>query len=103
MTNPGFRAQRIVSMRTLYAAALTVGLALAVSPALPASAETMTSSFSSCKQLRAEYAGGIAKNAKSAKKIKRAGYRSPIVCPRVYKQVSAQLDPNRNGVACESR
>ena len=90
-------------MRTLYAAALTAGLALAVSPALPASAETMTSSFSSCKQLRAEYAGGIAKNAKSAKKIKRAGYRSPIVCPRVYKQVSAQLDPNRNGVACESR
>jgi hypothetical protein len=60
-------------------------------------------SFSSCKQLRAEYAGGVAKTSKAAKKIKRAGYRNPIICPRVYKQVSATLDPNRNGVACESR
>lgn len=89
-------------VRTLYAAALATGLALAFAPVAPVAAEPMAS-FSSCKQLRAEYAGGIAKNAKSAKRIKRAGYRSPIVCPRVYKQVTPALDPNRNGVACESR
>ena len=75
---------------------------MAVVPTLPAAAEPMAS-FSTCKQLRAEYPGGIAKTSKAAKKIKRAGYRSPIICPRVYKTEAAKLDPNRNGVACESR
>ncbi len=86
----------------------TLGLALALTtgPAIltatPASAQPMAS-YTSCKQLRAEYSGGIAKTSKAAKRVVKSGYRSPIVCPRVYRQVAARLDPNRNGVACESR
>jgi hypothetical protein len=76
----------------------------AMTGAAPAAAEPMpTKAFTSCKQLRAEYPGGIAKTAKAKKKIVRKGYRTPIVCPRVYKQVVPRLDRNRNRVACESR
>jgi hypothetical protein len=83
------------------ASAVSGGLFIA---AAPASAEPMpTKAFKSCKQLRAEYPAGIAKTAKARKKVVRKGFRSPIVCPRVYKQVAPLLDPNRNKVACESR
>jgi len=86
----------------LISAAAMAGFA--VTGAAPAAAEPMpTKAFKSCKQLRAEYPAGIAKTAKAKKKIVRKGYRSPIVCPRVYKQVVPRLDRNRNGVACESR
>lgn len=69
-----------------------------------ATAEPMPSkAFSSCKQLRAEYSAGIAKNAKAARKAVKKGYRKPLVCKRVYLQVAPALDPNRNGVACEVR
>ncbi len=70
----------------------------------PVAAEPMpTKAFSSCKQLRAEYSAGIAKNAKAARKVVKKGYRTPLVCKRVYLQVTPALDPNRNGVACEVR
>jgi hypothetical protein len=73
-----------------------------VALAAPVAAEPMpTKAFSSCKQLRAEYGAGIAKNAKAARKVVKKGYRNPLVCRRVYLQVSPALDPNRNGVACE--
>ncbi len=86
----------------LVCTAVTAGFAL--TGVAPAAAEPMpTKAFKSCKQLRAEYPGGIAKTAKAKKKIVRKGYRTPIVCPRVYKQVRTQLDPNRNRVACETR
>jgi hypothetical protein len=85
---------------TLISLAVAGSLGLAAVPS--ASAETMTG-YSSCAKLRAEYSGGIARTAKAKKKIVRKGYRSPIVCPRVYKQVQQTLDPNRNGVACERR
>ena len=74
--------------------------------ALPtaAHAEPMpTGTFGTCKQLRADYPAGIAKNKKAARKIAKKGYRKPIVCLRVYKQVKRSLDRNRNGVACEVR
>ncbi len=70
----------------------------------PASAEPMPSgTFKSCKQLRAEYSAGIAKNPKAARKIVKKGYKRPIVCKRVYRQVQKKLDRNRNRVACETR
>ena len=92
----------------LFTTVLTVGAVYAVGglavAAAPASAEPMpTKAFSSCKQLRAEYPAGIAKTAKARNKVVRKGFRTPIVCPRVYKQVAPRLDPNRNKVACESR
>ena len=88
----------VLTVGAVYAAG---GLAVA---AAPASAEPMpTKAFSSCKQLRAEYPAGIAKTAKARNKVVRKGFRTPIVCPRVYKQVAPRLDPNRNKVACESR
>jgi hypothetical protein len=90
-------------VKILVNALLAVGVA--VTPALLAgpSAAAPMATYSSCKQLRAEYPGGIAKTSKAAKKVVKAGYRRPIVCPRVYAQVSARLDPNANKVACEAR
>ena len=68
----------------------------------PVAAEPMpTKAFTSCKQLRAEYSAGIAKNAKAARKAVKKGYRKPLVCKRVDLHVAPALDPNRNGVACE--
>ncbi|MCB0899797.1 MAG: excalibur calcium-binding domain-containing protein [Actinobacteria bacterium] len=88
-------------MRALLAAA---AVAAPIVLAGPAAAEPMpTKTFTSCKQLRAEYSAGIAKNAKAARKAVKKGYRKPLVCKRVYLQVTPALDPNRNGVACEVR
>ena len=88
-------------MRALLAAA---AVAAPIVLAGPAAAEPMpTTTFTSCKQLRAEYSAGIAKNAKAARKAVKKGYRKPLVCKRVYLQVTPALDPNRNGVACEVR
>lgn len=85
------------------AAAAVVSLSVVVPPTV-ASAEPMpTGTFSSCKQLRADYPAGIAKNKRAARKIVKKGYRKPIVCKRVYKQVQGTLDRNRNKVACETR
>ena len=88
-------------MRLLLIAAV---VAAPVVLATPANAEPMpTKAFSSCKQLRAEYSAGIAKNAKAARKAVKSGYRKPLVCKRVYLQGTPALDPNRSGVACEVR
>ena len=88
-------------MRALLAAAV---VAAPIVLAGPAAAEPMpTKKFTSCKQLRAEYSAGIAKNAKAARKAVKKGYRKPLVCKRVYLQVTPALDPNGNGVACEVR
>ena len=88
-------------MRALLAAA---AVAAPIVLAGPAAAEPMpTKTFTSCKQLRTEYSAGIAKNAKAARKAVKKGYRKPLVCKRVYLQVTPALDPNRNGVACEVR
>lgn len=84
---------------------LVLAVGVAATPALLASpsAAAPMATYTSCKQLRAEYSGGIAKTKKAANKVVKDGYRRPIVCPRVYAQVSARLDPNANKVACESR
>lgn len=69
-----------------------------------ASAEVMpTGTFRSCAALHGDYPAGIARTKRAADRIVRAGYERPIVCKRVYRQVGARLDPNRNGVACEVR
>lgn len=88
-------------MRALLAAAVVAAPIVLTGPV---AAEPMpTKAFTSCKQLRAEYSAGIAKNAKAARKVVQKGYRKPLVCKRVYVQVTPALDPNRNGVACEVR
>lgn len=90
-------------MNALTASVLSIGVGASLALiAPPASAEPMET-YTSCKQLRAAYPGGIAKTKKAKKKIVKRGYRSPIVCPRVYKQVRNNLDRNRNGVACERK
>ena len=43
------------------------------------------------------------KDPKAARKAVKKGYRKPLVCKRVYLQVTPALDPNGNGVACEVR
>jgi hypothetical protein len=93
-------------MRAAIISVMSVGLVMAGAfVPTTASAEPMPTgaAASSCKQLRADYSAGIAKNAKSARKVVKKGYRRPLVCPRVYKQIKGSLDPNRNGVACEVR
>lgn len=84
----------------LFAGVLAAGL---VAPTVAAAEPMPTGTFKSCKQLRADYPAGIAKNKRAARKIVKQGYRKPIVCKRVYLQVRKSLDPNRNRVACEIR
>lgn len=84
----------------LFAGVMAAGLA---APTVAAAEPMPTGTFSSCKQLRADYPAGIAKNKRAAKQIVKQGYRKPIVCKRVYLQVRTSLDPNRNRVACEIR
>jgi hypothetical protein len=84
--------------------AVSAGLMMAgATVPVAAHAEPMSGGFSTCKQLRADYSAGIAKNGKAARKIVKKGYRKPLVCLRVYKQVKGKLDGNGNGVACEVR
>ncbi|MEZ5184240.1 MAG: excalibur calcium-binding domain-containing protein [Candidatus Nanopelagicales bacterium] len=83
----------------LVAALLSFGFLAA---AAPASAESMPTAVKSCKQIRADYPGGVAKTKKAKRKIVKKGYKKPIICPRVYKQAVA-LDRNHNKVVCESR
>jgi hypothetical protein len=86
------------------AVAVMGGGVLVPATASAAPAEPMhQAGFSTCKQLRAEYSAGIAKNKRAARKIVKRGYKNPLVCKRVYVQVRAKLDRNRNGVACETR
>ena len=85
----------------------TVGLALAVAVGVgvgvaPAPAEAM-SQAKTCGELRQDYAGGVARSKAAANRVVDQGFRRPIVCKRLYRQVQASLDPNRNGVACERR
>jgi hypothetical protein len=92
---------RRVALSMVAGLVLAAGGSLTVAPV--ANAEPMARDFSSCQQLRAEYANGIAKTQRAANRVVRRGYQRPIVCPRVYRQVAPALDPNGNRVACERR
>lgn len=83
------------------AAALTLTATALLAPGV-GQAE-MAAGTSSCSQLRQDYANGVAKTKKAANRIIKKGYERPIVCKRLYVQVKQSLDPNRNGVACETR
>jgi Excalibur calcium-binding domain len=90
----------MVMLRTLgLAVALAVGAGVGVAPA-PAAA---MSKARSCGELRQDYPGGVARSKVAAGRVVDQGYRRPIVCKRLYREVQAKRDPNRNGVACERR
>ena len=83
--------------------AVGVGVAPAIAMAEPPSMSEAAGSASSCKQVRADYANGIAKTKKSANRAVANGYKRPFVCIRVYRQLAPALDPNGNKVVCERR
>lgn len=83
-------------------------LALGIGAASPTSASAMPeessalAGFSTCRQLNAEYPHGVSNRLKGRKWwVKRGATGVGLYCPRVYRQVKASLDRDRDNIACE--
>jgi Excalibur calcium-binding domain len=86
------------------AAMLTLGVGV-VSPtgasAMPDESSAVAG-FSTCRQLNADYPHGVSNRLKGRKWwVKRGATGVGLYCPRVYRQVKASLDRDRDNIACE--
>lgn len=65
--------------------------------------EELIDGFSTCRQLNAEYEHGVSNRLRGRKWwIKRGATGVGLYCPRVYRQVKADLDRDRDHIACEN-
>jgi hypothetical protein len=95
--------------RNFTVAAMAPVLLLAGSVALPTtSAVAMPeesralAGYSTCRQLNAEYPHGVSNKLRGKKWwIRRGATGVGLYCPRVYRQVKAELDRDRDNIACE--
>lgn len=81
---------------------------LGVSASFPTSAVAMPeeeralAGFSTCRQLNAEYPHGVSNRLRDRKWwVSRGATGVGLYCPRVYRQVKANLDRDRDHIACE--
>ena len=95
--------------KSLTVAALAPMLLLAGSFALPTTSAVampedgrVLAGFSTCRQLNAEYPHGVSNKLRGKKWwIQRGATGVGLYCPRLYRQVKADLDRDRDNIACE--
>ncbi len=76
------------------AAALTIGVLTAASPA------QAVTDYSSCDHMHRTFKNGVAKSDAAADKQVRTGHKRPAVRPKVYR-VNDESDADDDGTACE--